>query len=260
MAVFNKAAEVSEGMFEMLEPESLTTENITVTENCGKNDFSYTLEEKNDLSRIPSVHAEYISEKDQYLYLYVDAGNAIRFVYKTDSVKEDRELSTGRSLIDIGHVSKGESISVDFELTRHGEFEKTYRPDGNVKLYAASYNDEAFQKAYDILKKGGLQITDFEDTRIEGTAEPEKDGIMFTSIPYMPGWRVTVDGEKVETIGLGGGGLTGFYVTAGSHNVVLVYHSPFMVQAAVGSVLGVVIFILYCFWREKRKKIVTTYI
>ena len=253
-----KAAGVTDGMFEIMEPVSLATENIIVNGDGEKNDFSYTLEDKNDLSRIPSVHAEFISEKDQYIYLYVDAGNAIRFVYKTGSVKEDRELSAGRSLIDIGHVAKGESITVDFELTRHGEFEKTYRPDGNVKLFAAAYNDAAFQEAYDILKKGGLSITDFEDTRIEGTAEPEKDGIMFTSIPYMPGWSVTVDGEKVQTIGLGGGGLIGFYVTAGSHNVVLEYHSPFMVLAAAGSAAGAALFILYCFWREKRKKIITT--
>ena len=94
-------------------------------------------------------------------------------------------------MFDIGHVSEGEEITVTFALTNKGEFEKTYRTSGTVKVYAASYDDDVFQQAYDILNSNTYDITEFTDTKITGTVNAEEDGLMFTSIPYNAGWSVT---------------------------------------------------------------------
>lgn len=251
------AAGIEDDMFTLIEPSSFTTENMDVTENGAVNDISYTLPDPGDLTKEPAVHAEFVSDSDQYIYIYVDADNASRFIYSTNSVREDRELSAGRSLIDIGHVSEGERIVIDFSLTRRGEFEKKYRDNGTVKLFAASYHDDVFQQAYEKLNKNPLQITSFSDTRIEGTADAKEACTLLTSIPYLPGWSASVDGAESETIGVGNDGLLGLSIPAGTHEIVLTYHSPHIVPAVVCSVLGILFFIAYCrfrAWQPETKK------
>ena len=245
------AAGIDDDMFTLIDPSEFTTEYMDVTEVNGVNDITYTLPEPGNLSKEPSVHAEFISDREQYLYLYVDAANAKRFVYADNTVKEDRELSAGRSLIDVGHVSEGERIIIDFQLTRRGEFEKRYRDNGTVRLFCASYNDEVFQEAYDKLSAVPLVLTHFEDTKVEGTIDAERDGILMTSIPYVPGWKVLVDGEEAEVIGIGNKGVIGFRLNRGEHDIVLIYHSPHMIPAMLGSAAGVLLYCLYCYLRRK---------
>ena len=43
-----------------------------------------------------------------------------------------------------------------------------------------------------------LNVTDYSDTKIEGTIDVKEDGTMMTSIPYEKGWKAYVDGEKVD--------------------------------------------------------------
>ena len=231
--------------------DSLTTENMTVTPEKDRPEVkNYTLINAADLSLIPSVHAEYTSDRDQYLYLYVDAANTKRFVYSTSTSKEDRELSAGRSLIDVGHVSKGEKVTVDFVLTNKGEFEKTYRESGTFALYAAGYNEEVFREAYDRLNSETMAVTSFRDTRVEGTVTAEKEGVLMTSIPYTRGWKVTVDGEKGEILPIGENGLIGVKIPAGTHTVIFSYNTGIFIPAVLVSLLGLLCFLLM---HRKRK-------
>ncbi|MBQ9063853.1 MAG: YfhO family protein [Blautia sp.] len=240
------AAGIDKDMFTLIDPYIFTTEYMDVTENTGINDITYTLPEPGNLSKEPAVHAEFVSDKEQYVYLYVNADNAMRFIYADNTVKEDRELSAGRSLIDVGHVSPGEKIIIDFKLTRRGEFEKKYRDVGTVQLYAASYDDAVFQEAYDILNSEPLEITSFTETRIEGTVSADDSRMLFTSIPYAPGWSASLDGEEAETFGLGDGGVLGIRVPAGEHSIVLKYRSPNMIPAIFGTLAGILLFYGYC--------------
>lgn len=61
--------------------------------------------------------------------------------------------------------------------------------------------------------------------QIEGTVKGYANGYFVTSIPYDPGFQVTVDGKKVETEKVNTAFL-GFPLTAGSHHVKIVYHAP----------------------------------
>ena len=53
------------------------------------------------------------------------------------------------------------------------------------------------------LSAGGMQVSSFSDSRIDGKLTAPEDGAVFTSIPYDAGWTVTVDGVKVDTYGVG---------------------------------------------------------
>lgn len=232
-------------MFTPIEPDSIDKTYMEVSEQLDDNSFKYTLTDPANLSLEPTVTATFTSDKDQYMYVYVDAGNTKRVKYQTNTANEDRELSAGKSLFDIGHVSAGEQITVSFSLTNKGEFEKTYRKDGTVKIYAASYDDEVFNEAYNKLNSNTFNITSFEDTRIEGTVNAESDGVMFTSIPYVDGWKVTVDGQSVDKVSIGNDGVIGIDIPSGEHTVVLQFKSKGLVPAVVISFIGLILAVVY---------------
>jgi uncharacterized membrane protein YfhO len=196
---------------------------MNITDKVDDNYYKYELTDPANLALEPTVTVKITSDKDQYMFLYVDAGNTKRVKYKTDSANEDRELSAGKSLFDIGNVKEGEEITVTFTMTNKGEFEKTYRTSGNIKVYAASYNDDVFQKAYDKLNSHTYEMTEFDDTKLVGTVNAEEDGIMFTSIPYNDGWKVTVDGAETELVSIAEDGVIGVNVPKGEHEVVFTF-------------------------------------
>ncbi len=72
---------------------------------------------------------------------------------------------------------------------------------GNI--YVARLNEEAFSRHIQILSANGLNVTDFSDSHITGTLSAPEDGTVFLSIPYDRGWTVKVNGQKVDTYGIG---------------------------------------------------------
>ena len=216
-----KSTGITKPMFTQVPLTSFDYTYMNITDKESENVYKYELTDPANLSLEPTVTVKIRSDKDQYMFVYVDAGNAKRVKYVTDSANEDRELSAGKSLFDIGHVKKDEEITVSFALTNKGEFEKTYRSSGTVKVYAASYDDEVFNEAYKTLSKSPYNITSFEDTRIAGSINAPEDGIMFTSVPYSKGWSVTVDGNKQELVSIADDGVIGVEIPKGEHEVVL---------------------------------------
>lgn len=249
-----QGAGIDKDMFNPIKPDSINKTFMEVTEELDENSFKYSLTEPANLINEPTVTAKFTSDKDQYMYVYVDAGNAKRVKYQTNSANEDRELSAGKSLFDIGHVSAGEEITVTFALTNKGEFEKTYRKDGTVKIYAASYNDDVFREAYDKLNQNTYNITSFEDTHIEGRVNASEDGVMFTSIPYVDGWKVTVDGKSVDKVSIGNDGVIGVDIPKGEHTVVFRFKSKGLIPSVIISFIGILLAVIYTLIDKTVKK------
>ena len=142
-------------------------------------------------------------------------------------------------------MKKGDLLAVDFQLTDRGEFEPAYRGYGEIRVFAAGWDDGAFQEAYDRLSGQALQVESFKDTEIRGAVTAKEDGVLFTSIPYTAGWKAFVDGKPAEVIGLGDNGVVGVPVSMGTHEVTLRYRSPLLLPAAFCSLLGLILFLIY---------------
>ena len=96
--------------------------------------------------------------------------------------------------------------------------------EGRMTVRAAVLDDEIFRRGHEVLKASTLQITEFDTTRIVGTIDCDRDGLLYTSIPSDGGWSVTVDGEKAETI-LVGDVMTAAPLTEGSHEIEMTYRN-----------------------------------
>ncbi len=238
----------------------ITNQDEETNEYNVRNVNKYSITKPQDLTAKPKMTATIKNDKTQRVFLYVDAGNAKRAVYTVKDKdgnqldRQDRELSTGRSLLDIGTVDEGSSITLELELTRKGEYEKTYRKTGSVYIYAASFNEEVFKKAQSELAKTPMEISEYGDDFVNGTVNVQEDGFLYTSIPYDKGWSIKVDGKPVEGVAFANEGLLGVDLTKGTHTLQFSYYPQGFNLGIAVSVVSIIAFIAYIVINEKKNK------
>jgi uncharacterized membrane protein YfhO len=84
------------------------------------------------------------------------------------------------------------------------------------------FSNEGLGSVYDILNRYPLRITRWVDTRLEGEVDAGQAGVLFTSVPYDKGWKVTVDGIRQESYKIFDTFL-GIELSQGKHTVALSY-------------------------------------
>lgn len=138
-------------------------------------------------------------------------------------------------IIDLGVLNANDTIRITTD-----DFDN-----GNLSIHAYTINETAFIDAINTLSRNGLEITSFEDTRIEGTITAEYDGSMLMSLPYDRGWQIYVDGERVRQSSLINA-LTMVELTSGTHNIVMKY-SPegFKIGMAITVICVIILVALY---------------
>lgn len=230
-------------------------ENLNAEQdNEVKTKYSYNLHNEKNLGLIPKVNASLYNNKKQRLFLYIDSSNTKRFKYTIQNNTQDREISTGRSLVDLGVVDSGEIVEIEFTLDRKGEHEKTYRKKGDFKIFAAGFNEEVFNDFYNEVDKSKLIVNEYSSTKIKGNINVLKSGIMFTSIPYDKGWKVYVDGKETNTIPIANKGLIGVSLEEGEHEIVFKYRLTGFYIGVLLSLISLAGLVLYIFIQKKLKK------
>lgn len=137
------------------------------------------------------------------------------------------------SIKTLGHNAEG-----DFEETVL--FPEGINKDYCEQIYFADYNEDEFNKAFDILSQNQLKINTFKDGYVKGEIEAKKAGVMFTGIPYIDGWKAYVDGVEVKPIALIEGAFLGIELEKGEHSIELKYTAPGCRQGAVISLVGLI--------------------
>ena len=144
----------------------------------------------------------------------------------------------------LGKFSPGEEISFITTIT---EEEKEVFFKDNYFYYL---DEEKFIRAIEQLKRQPLEIESFREDHIKGTVTAEKDGILFTTIAWEPGWKVYVDGKRTEPVELVKS-LVGIPVTEGTHTIELRFFPKGMAGGIALSFLGLLL--LVPVWVYERK-------
>ena len=95
---------------------------------------------------------------------------------------------------------------------------------GSMTVRAAILDEELFKEAYAVLAASRLELTKFDSTHVEGVVDCDRDGLLYTSVPWDGNWQTTVDGEPVEPV-LVGDCMIALPLTEGQHTVALRYHN-----------------------------------
>ncbi len=158
-----------------------------------------------------------------------------------------------RMLFCVGSFGEGDVIRFEYSLKSD--------TNGNISLDFAKQNNKVFDAGYALLADEPFVISEFDDTVIRGTVNALSDGLFYTSIPYEPGWTAYVDGKEV-TLAAGydaqnkdvllTDAVISFPLTAGAHEIELVYTAPGLKLGAVISIVCLLIFVALCVLLRKK--------
>ncbi len=144
------------------------------------------------------------------------------YVYISNKKVEEAEVSKDSGSLSFDNVNRGYLLEIGWCAA--GETVSVNGKEGGVDLNAFAYrfSDEALKQVYNTLNRYPFEVTGWTDTTVDGVVNTEKDGVLFTSIPYDKGWTVRLDGEETETEKIFGAFLS-FRVPSGTHTVRMSY-------------------------------------
>ena len=144
------------------------------------------------------------------------------------------------TLVDVGFVEGG--TPVVFNLFYASDSSQS----GSFNLHSYALDQEAFEKAHQIIRSNGLHLDRFTDTRIEGTIAARQAGVLMLSVPYDEGWSITVDDQPATAIALDEG-FIGIDLEEGQHTIKMKYLPPWFnigLLISLGSLLILLIVFL----------------
>ena len=137
----------------------------------------------------------------------------------------------------VSQVKKGDIVEIRLTCNKNVTSSTTIR--------AATLNEELFRSGYEILSASTLKLTTFKNTKVEGTINCNRDGVLYTSIPQDGNWSASVDGEPAQ-ITLIGGVMIGVVLPEGEHTVTFTYHNKAFSLGLKITLVCAVIFLFLC--------------
>ena len=161
-----------------------------------------------------------------------------------NNVSNTFTLDNTFAIFNVGYFEEAQDIQVtiSFPYNSQVSFDKPtfYRLD-----------TESYQKAMDILNSKTVQVTAHGNV-VEANFDSQKKASLFFTLPYDKGWSATLNGQPVQ-IDRAQEGFMKVDVPAGQGRVVLTFVPQGFWTGLFASIAGVVLFLLYCLFKQKRK-------
>ena len=143
----------------------------------------------------------------------------------------------------IGDVKAGDKITCSSSISGSSS--------GTITCRVAIMNEDLFMQAYDKFSQSVMVASEVSDSVIRGNIDVKEDGLFYTSISYIEGWKAYVDGQKVEITPVGNAMLA-FNISAGRHIIEIKYTPEGFTAGLIISIAGVLIFIAMVVLRWKK--------
>ncbi|MGN0396127.1 MAG: YfhO family protein [Coprococcus sp.] len=243
-AFVEKATGVA-GVFSQLYPEVTPSgANSEITHNGALSEW-YSFEKTSTDAATFRLSFD-ITEESNDIYIIANSSGINKIRIYINDVEENYERLQNQTY-HVGHLVRGDKVTVEYC------FRDKQPESGSLRLAVATFNQDAFEKAYSIMSENQMNVKTFEDGYVEGTITLKDDGIMFTSIPYDKGWTVYVDGEETD-IKTVAGAFIAVPLKAGGHTIEFDYYPPGLKLGFSISILGWIIMTLLITSKGKKGK------
>ena len=223
--LFRAATGLSDDVWTVLPDSCLThqTWSANVTQTGAGGYLYYDQKEKGSWVRYQFKSTE---EGFACLDLDLSARNQIT-VWKNGTQLYSESLGLPQTLA-VADVEVGDEIWVDVWCRPNEK--------GSMYVRVGVLNDEVFQLGYNLLNASTLELTSFKDTKVEGTINCSRDGLLYTSIPQNGNWHVYVDGEEAE-IKLVGDTMIAVKLAQGEHQITIRYRNKSFTLGLIATIV-----------------------
>lgn len=146
----------------------------------------------------------------------------------------------------LGSYTAGETVTVEI-ISKGGSYDAAEN-----RLYLLDL--EAFTRAAETLQSDEMALLEWGVGFLRGTVSAGPDQIMFTSLPYDPGWSVYIDGEPAETCSFADA-LLCFAVPEGDHEILLRYTAEGLRSGVMITFCGLIGLTFYAGRRRRQRAI-----
>lgn len=237
------ATGITEDVFEPLDVAYVDHRNINVT----RSDYgTYSYEPSDDADEFDQEFVfSYKMPADGSAYIYVNMNTHINLSTSIEYNNHFQFYDLERpNIFPAGTFKEGDVFTV--------RTSQKAGKSGNMNIYVGVLNHEVFDQAYHLLKDEELELTQFTSRSLAGRITARKDGLMYTSIPYEPGWKVYVDGKETDHTRVMGA-FIGVMLPAGEHIVEMKYAPTHVYLAGLISLTGIAVFLIICCADKKKK-------
>ncbi len=241
--------EESVDLFVNLEQSYPLTDNLTTGSTTDHTKYSPVNEGSS-----ASISYTITAQTDDVIYMFIPT------VYPRECKLTVNGASKGtyfgnetHRIVELGSYAPGTPLIVKLELDNEYNYLYLSTKDYNYFYY---FNEESYLKLAPQLKGSEFNITNWTEDTLEGTISVSAgDELIFTTIPFDEGWKVTADGKEIETFEVLDA-LVAFRLPSGNHKLTIEYRPDCVVYGSVISVAGIVVFVLACIaeyvWNKKK--------
>ncbi|MGN0612353.1 MAG: YfhO family protein [Porcipelethomonas sp.] len=240
--LFRLASGISGDVLNRINVKDVGHKGLNVVKSTEGN-YSYQYNKPSDGSDECYIKYNYLIEEDGPVYAVVNFDNSKGFKARTEgSLGHTFPSQNYKTITAVGNYKAGDVMTIQANVDK----EKS----GTGRMFVYSIDEELFRQGIEKLSAGGLEISFYDDTSINGTFTAENDGVLYTSIPYDGGWTAYIDGEEAEITPLKDA-LVCIPVTKGQHEITLKYCPPGFTAGAIISVCSIIA--LAAVWMLEKK-------
>lgn len=232
-------------VFKKIPASTYSTDNIRDDEAILSENFTYY---KDAVNESGSMVIKYEVPESENVYLYADCKTAESISVSGTNGFSKTQDPDDPYVLDCGYYEKGEIITLEISIPADKE-------SGYADIYAVGLDMNNFEAGYNKLAASTMDITEFTDTHIKGTVNVKATELVYTSINYDEGWEITVDGEKVEPIAIGGA-LIGIDAAPGTHTIEMTYKPKGLAIGAIvsgGTLVALIVTLLIIHIVKKKR-------
>lgn len=196
-----------------------------------RDDYNADYTKANESGRADFI---YTIPRDMDLYVSCRGANVHKIALLIDGKEVAFDRYQGQTF-HVGRMKAGQMVDIQFNLNDGEDLS------GDLYCYPMEFQEEQFMAFYNKLLNQGMEVTKYEDQKIEGHITAVKDGILMIAVPYDEGWTIYANGEKMDTYPLIGG-LMGIDLPEGEYKIKMVYHCPGLLTGFVTTLLGILLF------------------
>ena len=227
-----------------------TTENVTTSIVNGDH-TKYTVE---TAGRDAYVEMSFTPRTDDVIYLYMPTlwQRQLNLWIKAENwdVKNYPFLTyyyegENYCIATIGEPEPGVKFSIRMTLAK----DEAYIKD----KFVVQLDTDLFEEKINELQNGGWNIEEHSATHIKGDVTIGEGQLFFTTIPYEPGWNITVDGKKVEPV-KALDSLIAIEMEPGTHTVEMTFFPGYFTAGIIVTLIGLAFTVIIAVFPLVRKK------